>query len=91
MRTHNSPGIPALQNHLFEVLEGLKNLSDPEASENEKVTIEQAKAIVEVSDTIIDTYKLELDAVKFIDKAENFKFYGKAAAEMGLIEESLTQ
>lgn len=89
MRTHKSTGIPALQNHLFEVLEGLKNLSDPEASENEKVTIEQAKAIVEVSDTIIDTYKLELDAVKFIDKAENFKFYGKAAAEMGLIEHTM--
>lgn len=89
MRTHKNTGIPALQNHLYEVLEGLKNLSDPEASENEKVSIEQAKAIVEVSDTIIDTYKLELDAVKFIDKAENYKFYGNAAAEMGLIEHTM--
>ena len=49
--------LETLKSHLFETLEGLKNLSDPEASENEKVGIDQAKQIVDVSGAIIDIYR----------------------------------
>jgi len=65
--------LEALKAHLFETLEGVKNLSDPKASKNEKIQLDQAKAIVEVSDTIIDIYKVQLDAAKFVEKAENLK------------------
>ena len=56
--------LEALREHLFETLEGVKNLQDPEASECEKTSIEQAKAIVDVAEAIIDTYKVQLDGVK---------------------------
>ena len=62
--------LEALKGHLFETLEGLKNQSDPDASENEKVTIEQAKAITGVADTIIDIYKTQLDAIKVISSTD---------------------
>ena len=56
--------LEALKGHLFETLEGIKNQNCPEADECEKVSIEQAKAIVDVADSIIDIYKLQVDALK---------------------------
>lgn len=49
--------LEALKAHLFETLEGVKNLSDDNASECEKCSIEQAKTIVNIADSIIDIYK----------------------------------
>lgn len=55
-----------LKGHLFEALEGIKNQNDPQASECEKLSIEQAKAIVDVADSIIDIYKVQVDALKTV-------------------------
>ena len=46
--------LEALTGHLFEAIEGVKNLSDPMASENETISIAQAKAIVGLSEQIIE-------------------------------------
>lgn len=77
--------LEALKGHLFETLEGLKNQSDPNASENEKVTIEQAKAITGVADTIIDIYKTQLDAIKVISSTDLNTAKGMLA--IGCVEE----
>ncbi len=77
--------LEALKGHLFETLEGLKNQSDPDASENEKVTIEQAKAITGVADTIIDIYKTQLDAIKVISSTDLNTAKGMLA--IGAVEE----
>ncbi len=77
--------LEALKGHLFETLEGLKNQSDPDASENEKVTIEQAKAITGVADTIIDIYKTQLDAIKVISSTDLNTAKGMLA--IGCVEE----
>lgn len=77
--------LEALKGHLFETLEGLKNQSDPDASENEKVTIEQAKAITSVADTIIDIYKTQLDAIKVINSTDLNTAKGMLA--IGCVEE----
>lgn len=77
--------LEALKGHLFETLEGLKNQSDPDASENEKVTIEQAKAITGVADTIIDIYKTQLDAIKVISNTDLNTAKGMLA--IGCVEE----
>ena len=45
--------LEALKSHLFETLEGVKNLSDEQADPCEKVSIEQAKQIVDIADSII--------------------------------------
>ena len=80
--------LETLKSHLFETLEGLKNLSDPEASENEKVGIDQAKQIVDVSGAIIDIYKLQIEAIKSFTHKDNIARPGEMMADMGIVEEN---
>ena len=80
--------LEALKSHLFETLEGLKNLSDPEASENEKVGIDQAKQIVDVSGAIIDIYKLQVEAIKSFAHKDDIARPGAMMADMGIVEEN---
>ena len=80
--------LETLKSHLFETLEGLKNLSDPEASENEKVGIDQAKQIVDVSGAIIDIYKLQIDAIKSFTHKDDIARPGAMMADMGIVEEN---
>ena len=79
--------LEALKSHLFETLEGLKNLSDPEASENEKIGIDQAKQIVDVSGAIIDIYKLQVEAIKSFAHKDDIARPGSMMADMGIVEE----
>ena len=80
--------LETLKGHLFETLEGLKNLSDPEASENEKVGIDQAKQIVDVSGAIIDIYKLQVEAIKSFAHKDDIARPGAMMADMGIVEEN---
>ena len=80
--------LEALKSHLFEALEGVKNLSDPEASENEKISIDQAKQIVDVSGAIIDIYKLQVEAIKSFTHKDNIARPGEMMADMGIVEEN---
>lgn len=50
-----------LRNHLFEVIEMLKD------DEQNLMTIEKAKAIVDVSQAIINTAKVEVDYIRATD------------------------
>ena len=63
--------LDSLKSHLFEAIEGVKNLSDPEASDNERLSIEQAKTIAGLAGNIIDIYKTQLDAVKTLNSLDN--------------------
>lgn len=80
--------LETLKSHLFETLEGLKNLSDPEASENEKISIDQAKQIVDVSGAIIDIYKLQVEAIKSFAHKDDIARPGAMMADMGIVEEN---
>lgn len=60
--------LPALRDHLFEVIERLKSNSDPNADNFEKIDIETAKAITNTANTIIDSAKVEVDFLKLINK-----------------------
>ena len=84
----NNMSLETLKSHLFETLEGLKNLSDPEASENEKVGIDQAKQIVDVSGAIIDIYKLQIEAIKSFAHKDDIARPGAMMADMGIVEEN---
>ena len=84
----NNMSLETLKGHLFETLEGLKNLSDPEASENEKIGIDQAKQIVDVSGAIIDIYKLQVEAIKSFTHKDNIARPGEMMADMGIVEEN---
>lgn len=79
--------LEALKTHLFEALEGIKNQNDPEASDCEKITIEQAKAIVDVADSIIDIYKVQVDAVKIVGSMDHLNAPGAMLVGMGVTGE----
>ena len=84
----NNMSLETLKSHLFETLEGLKNLSDPDASENEKVGIDQAKQIVDVSGAIIDIYKLQIEAIKSFTHKDDIARPGAMMADIGIVEEN---
>ena len=79
--------LEALKSHLFETLEGVKNLSDEDASPCEKVSIEQAKQIVDIADSIIDIYKTQMDALKTFSSMDNVASGGTLLEGMGFIDE----
>ena len=79
--------LEALKSHLFETLEGVKNLSDEDASPCEKVSIEQAKQIVDIADSIIDIYKTQIDALKTFSSMDNVASGGTLLEGMGFINE----
>ena len=62
-----------LRNHLFETIERLKSINDPEASECEKINIEAAKSIADIGQVIVNSAKLEVDAMKYLSGTENPK------------------
>ena len=80
--------LETLKSHLFETLEGVKNLSDPQASENEKISIDQAKQIVDVSGAIIDIYKLQVDAIKSFTHKDDITRPGAMMTDLGIVEEN---
>ncbi len=87
-KTMNSKlSLDALKSHLFETLEGVKNLSDPKASACEKISIEQAKQIVDVSGKIIDIYKVQLDGLSLAAKLDNVNSPGQIVVGLGVAEE----
>ena len=79
--------LETLKSHLFETLEGLKNLSDPEASENEKIGIDQAKQIVDVSGKIIDIYKVQLEGISLAAKLDNVGSANSIVTSLGIVDE----
>lgn len=82
---NNNIGLEALKSHLFESLEGVKNLSDPEASPCEKVSIEQAKQIVGIANSIIEIYKTQVDAMKTITNMDRSASAGTVLSDLGII------
>ena len=79
--------LEVLKAHLFETLEGVKNLSDDNASECEKCSIEQAKTIVNIADSIIDIYKTQVDALKTFYTMDNVASQGQLMVGMGIISQ----
>ena len=79
--------LETLKSHLFETLQGLKNLSDPEASENEKIGIDQAKQIVDVSGKIIDIYKVQLEGISLAAKLDNIGSANSIVTSLGIVDE----
>lgn len=77
--------LEALKSHLFETLEGVKNLSDDNASDCEKISIDQAKAIVKIAGSIIDITKVQVDALKTFSQMDNVTSEGQMMVGMGII------
>ena len=83
--------LEALKAHLFETLEGVKNLSDDNASECEKCSIEQAKTIVNIADSIIDIYKTQVDAMQTFSQLDTVASMGSLPLAMGITDDKQVQ
>ena len=77
--------LETLKSHLFETLEGVKNLSDEQASECEKISIEQATQIVAIAEAAIDIYKVQVDALRVFANMDNVASQANVMVEMGII------
>jgi len=71
-----------LQNHLFEVIERLKANDDPEASDNEKIKLEDAKCICDVAEIIVQSAKVEVNYLNSLIKAESKGIVIKTQSKM---------
>jgi hypothetical protein len=56
----------ALRGHLFDVIERLKDSSDPECDPKDSIDIPTAKAINQTAQSIINSAKVEVDALKLV-------------------------
>ena len=63
--------IDALNIQIFETIEMLKNNNDKDASANEKIDVDTAKAIAALAKVIVDGYKVKANVLALLKNAEN--------------------
>lgn len=80
--------IDALNNHLFEVIEMLKNNSDPTASPNEKIDIETAKTIANVASVVVEGFKTKAQVMAILSKSSNPGVLNEVSKSAGILPES---
>ncbi len=78
-----------LNEHLFESIEMLKNSSDPKASACEKIDVQTAKEIANLGKTIIDGYKVKLQAAELLRDADNPNSTSNFLKEAGFVTENI--
>lgn len=71
--------------HLFETIEMLKSNNDPEASPNEKIDVETAKTIADIGKVVVDGYKVKLQALNIISKADNPNAVSNTLKDSGIV------
>jgi hypothetical protein len=64
-------GLSDLRATMFDVLMRLQNSCDPNADPKDGISIESAKAMTNVAHAIVNSSKLEIDAMKIIAGAQN--------------------
>lgn len=67
----NKCNVDDLRMELFDTLTRLKSQNDPTCSANEKCTVEEAEAVCEIAKQITETYKVQLQAMTILARAEN--------------------
>lgn len=82
----NNISIDRLNEHLFESIEMLKNNKDPQASDNEKMDIETAKAIADLGKVAIEGYKVKAQVLNMMQKTDNPKHLRETSIESGIFE-----
>ena len=80
--------IDALNVHLFEAIEGLKNNNDPKASPNERMNIETARAIADLGKVVNEGYKVKAQVLNMVRNAENPVITRSLAETTGIINQT---
>lgn len=69
-KNKNPINLDTLNNYLFETIEMLKNNSDPEASDNEKIDVEAAKTIADLGKVAVDGFRVKASVLSMIAKSD---------------------
>lgn len=80
----NQTSLDQLNMHLFETIEMLKNNKDENASENEKIDVDTAKTIASLGKVIVDGYKVKVQALGILSKAENPNHVKQVIVDSGI-------
>jgi len=83
----NHISIDKLNEHLFETIEMLKNNKDPRADEHEKIDIETARAIADLGKVAVEGYKVKVQALNALSKADNYRVTEVVMRDSGIISE----
>jgi len=78
-----------LKAHLFDVIERVKDSSDPSADPKDIITLEAAQTIVDVAKVIVDVAKTEVMALNILSRSENPDKTYKAALNAGIIQDAI--
>ena len=78
--------IDALNMHLFEAIEMLKNSEDTKADNCEKINVETAKAIADLGKVVIEGYKVKAQVMGIIKNGGNPQTVSQMAIAGGIIE-----
>jgi hypothetical protein len=78
--------LDALNMHLFETIEMLKNNSDPNASDNEKIDVDTAKTIADLAKVVVDGYKVKAQVLAIVSKSENPELTKGFISQNGMLE-----
>lgn len=86
MAAKSNISIDALNMHLFEAIEMLKNSNNKEASEHEKMTVEQAQAVADIGKVVIEGFKVKANVLKMMRPEENPQSTRAVLESSGIIE-----
>jgi hypothetical protein len=78
--------IDHLNSHLFEVIEMLKNNTDPAASPNERIDIETAKTISDLAKNVVEGYKVKAQVLNIISRSDNPSVVKQLSQSFGVSE-----
>jgi len=78
--------IDALNVHLFETIEMLKNNRDPEADPQEKIDIDTANTIASLGKVVVEGYKVKVQVLNMLSKSENPKHLKESGIQSGILK-----
>lgn len=79
-------GVTELRTALFDTLKKVGNINNPDVAKSEKITLEEAEMVCNVSSKIIDTYKVEVQAMGILAKADNANLASSLAKQSGILQ-----
>ena len=71
---------------MIQAMEMLMNNNDPNASDNEKIDVDTARAIAALGKVSIESFKVKAQVLNSISRAENPQSTRQALADAGFLE-----
>jgi hypothetical protein len=78
--------LDALNEHMFEAIEMLKNNSDPEASPNEKIDVDTAKTIADLGKVVVEGFKVKAQVLNMMSRCDNPNATKDLTNQSGILE-----